>query len=368
MADVIGRERGQMLLIASLIVATSFVGLALVVNGAIYTENLSTRETSGEAERVAENRQLAADDLQELIDRSNAAVIEDNFSAVENGYNDDLAVWSDSLERQYQRTGRFVEYRPNGTVEGTHIQQTNASRNFTAGGSDAGKEDWTLVDDTTRAGEFEMVMHRSSLLDVTVTSNLSIIRDDAFNVLIENETGSQWRIYFFRDPLGNGYLMTEGPNGFNVTLTLSATDIASLDSNAYCPSSDTDVSIDVVNATFGGERCPQLGFYTDDVTGTSHNISYRNTKTDGIENPVYDPSNGVVGVPEYLVSPDDRVTGTYNLTVNKNATRTPYYAPTSGDDPNAKAVIYEASVDAEFRSESVVYRNENLRARWSEVT
>ena len=59
--------------------------------------------------------------------------------------------------------------------------------------------------------------------------------------------------------------------------------------------------------------------------------------------------------------------GTYNLTVNKNATRTPYYEPTSGDDPNAKAIIYEASVDAEFRSESVVYRNENLRARWSEV-
>ena len=367
MADVTGRERGQMLLIGSLIVATSFVGLALVVNGAIYTENLSTRETSGEAERVAENRQLVADDLQELIDKSNAAVIKDNFSAVENGYNDDLALWSGSVERQYQRTGRFVEYQPNETVEGTRIQQTNASRNFTAGGSDAGQEEWTLVNDTTRAGEFEMVMHRPSLLNVTAAPDLSAIRDDAFNVLIESETGSQWRIYFFRGLLGNGYLMTEGPDGFNVTVTLGTPSIASLDSNAYCRSSDTDVSIDVVNATFGGERCPQLGFYTDDVVGTQHNISYQNTKTNGIENPVYDPLNPVVGVPEYLVSPDDRVTGTYNLTVNKNATRTPYYAPTSGDDPNAKAVIYEAGVDAEFRSESVVYRNENLRARWSEV-
>ena len=48
MADVTGRERGQILLVASLVVATSFVGLALVVNGAIHAENLSTRETSGD--------------------------------------------------------------------------------------------------------------------------------------------------------------------------------------------------------------------------------------------------------------------------------------------------------------------------------
>ena len=48
MADVTGRERGRMSLVASLIVTTSFVGLALVVNDAIYTENLSTRETSGD--------------------------------------------------------------------------------------------------------------------------------------------------------------------------------------------------------------------------------------------------------------------------------------------------------------------------------
>ena len=80
MADVTGRERGQMLLIGSLIVATSFVGLALVVNGAIYTENLSTRETSGEAERVAETQQFAVNDLQELIDRSNAAVTGESLS------------------------------------------------------------------------------------------------------------------------------------------------------------------------------------------------------------------------------------------------------------------------------------------------
>ena len=48
MANVTGRERGRMSLVASLIVAASFVGPALVVDDAVYTENLSTRETSGD--------------------------------------------------------------------------------------------------------------------------------------------------------------------------------------------------------------------------------------------------------------------------------------------------------------------------------
>ena len=364
MADVSRRERGQILLIASLIVATSFVGLALVVNSAIYTENLSTRETGSEAERVAENQQLAANDLQELIDRSNAAVTENNFAPVRNSYTDDLALWSDSVERQYQRTGRFVEYQPNETVEGTRIQQTNASRNFTAGGSDAGTAEWTLVNDTTRAGEFEMTVDRTDLLDAPAALALDAIFGETFNVVIENEAGQKWVVYLFQDdsPVSDAaYVMVKPPGGFSFDPG-SISNLNSLPADDYCTTTGENVSLDLVEGTFDGEECSDLSFYTDDVTGTPHNVSYRNTKTDGIENPTW-PAAG----PEYLISPDDRVTGMYNLTVDTRADRAPYYGPTSGDDPNAKAVIYEASVDAEFRSESVVYRNENLRARWSEV-
>ena len=356
MADVSRRDRAQMLLIVSLLIASVLVGLALVVNSAIYTENLATQETSSEAEWVAENRQLAANDLQELIDKSNAAVTDDDFTAVENGYTDDLAVWNRSLERQYQRTGRFVGCRPNETIEGTRIQQTNASRNFTAGGSAAGKAEWTLVNDTTRAGEFEMTVDRTKLLSAPAGYVLDTIFGEAFNVVIENETGHQWRVYLFQDGTvaSNGaYLMVETPGSFE--FDPDTDDMSNISRADYCTTTDEDVSLDLVEGTFNGEECSDLSFYTDDVTGTPHNISYANTKTSALDSPLLDP-------PE-----KDRVTGTYNLTIDIRADRTPYYAPTSGDDPNAKAIIYEASVDAEFRSESVVYRNENLRARWSEV-
>lgn len=353
MADVTGRDRAQILLITSLLIATVFVGLALVVNSGIYTENLATRETSSEASEVAENQQLVERDLQDLIDRSNAAVTDDDYTAVKNGYDSDLALWSTSLERRYGSTGRFVEYREKNTVEGTRIQQTDIDRNFTAGGSIAGQEEWTLVNETEEAGRFELLIQRPSLLDAT-GHTLDNVLGEAFNIVVEAEDGDEWHIYFFRGISPNtGYILVEDPSGFGLTLSLS--DLSDLDDTNSCASTDGDISVDLVNASFGGEHCSELEFYTDEVTGTSHNVSYRNTKTDG----------SLVGLS--LTEPEPRVNGTYDVIVDERADRAPYYGPTSGDNPTAKAIIYEASVTAEFRSEGVVYENDELAAEWSLV-
>lgn len=350
MADVTGRDRAQILLITSLLIATVFVGLALVVNSGIYTENLATRETGSETSEVAENRQLVERDLQSLIDRSNAAVTGDDYTAVKNGYDSDLALWSTSQERRYGTTGRFVEYQEKNTVEGTRIQQTNMSRNFTAGGSVAGQEEWSLVNGTTEAGEFDMVIQRDSLLDGT-GETLDNVLGEAFNIVVEIDGGDQWRIYFFRGVLPDtGYLMVEDASGYGIDITTNT--LSDLDDTNSCASTDGDISVNVTNASFGGEHCSELEFYTNDVTGATHNISYRNTRTDGT----------LLGI-----GSGDRVNGTYNVTVDKRADRAPYYDPTSGDNPNAKAIIYEASVTAEFRSEGVVYENEELKAKWSLV-
>lgn len=353
MADVTRRDRAQILLITSLLIATVFVGLALVVNSGIYTENLATRSTGEEASQVAENQQLVERDLQGLIDRSNAAVTDDDYTAVENGYDDDLALWSTSLERRYGKTGRFVEYREKSTVEGTRIQQTDVDRGFTAGGSLAGQEEWTLVNETEEVGRFELLLQRPSLLDAT-THTLDNVLGEAFNVVIETGDGDEWHVYFFRGVLPDtGYVLVEDPSGFGLTLSLS--DLDDLDDTNSCASTDGDISVDLLNASFGGEHCPELEFYTDEVTGTAHNVSYQNTETDG----------SLLGLA--LTDPEPRVNGTYDVIVDTRADRAPYYDPTSGDDPTAKAVIYEASVTAEFRSEGVAYENDELAAEWSQV-
>jgi hypothetical protein len=362
MADVTGRERGQMLLIASLIVATSFVGLTLVVNSAIYTENLSTRETSSDTTESLEHVQLVERDLQELIDKSNAAVTGDDYNAVKNGYKSDLVLWSNSQERRYGATGRHVNYKQEYITEGTRIQQTNASRNFTAGNKSAGKAEWTLVNDTTRAGEFEMTVDRTDLLDAPAALTLDALFGETFYIEIVDEAGQKWEVYIFQDDSvasDTASVVVRPPGGFDFSLS---DPLSSLDPDDSCTTTGENVSLDLVEGTFDGEECSDLSFYTDNVTGTPHNISYRNTKTGGgIFPDLTDP------ISDITIPPDDRVTGTYNLTVDTRADRTPYYDPDSGDDPNAKAVIYESAVTTEFRTSQTQHSNEYVSAKWSRV-
>ena len=349
MADVSRRDRAQMVLITSLLIASVFVGLALVVNSAIYTENLATRETSSDTTESLEHVQLVERDLQKLVDRSNAAVTGDDYNAVKNGYESDLALWASSQERRYGATGRHVSYQQEYTTEGTRIQQTDIDRNFTAGGSVAGKDEWSPVNGTTEAGEFEMTIQRLSLLDAT-TATLDEMVAEAFNIVVENETGHQWRIYIFRGGSPDtGYVLVEEPGE---DFSILDTDFVDYTTGA-CKSADGDVPMDLVNSSWGGAHCSELEFYTEDVIGTTHNISYRNTKTDG----------GALGIAD----PEDRVNGTYNITVDTRADRTPYYNPDSGDNPDAKAIIYEAAVSIEFRTRQTRHGNEDLSAKWSRV-
>lgn len=352
MADVTGTDRGQLLLITALLLAVVFVALAILVNSGIYAENLATRKTGSESGEVAQNQDVLGEDLQDLIGESNEAVTEDNYTAVKDGYDDDLETWATSQERRFGSTGRFVQYERQTEIEGTLIRQTDIDRNYTAGGSIAGQVNWSLVNETTAAGQFEFLVQRPSLLDAT-DEVLDDVLGESFHLLVETTSGDRWRIYFFRGlSPATGYLLVEEPGGFSLDLSQTLDD---LDDGNFCASTDGDISVDVVDGTFGGEDCPQLDFYADQVTGTSHNISYRNTKTDA----------SLLGLS--LSDPEARVNGTYTLTVRKHADRTPYYAPTTGDDPHAKAIIYEASVSVEYRSSDMVYRNMQINATWDPV-
>lgn len=349
MADVTPADRGQILLISALVIATVFVGLAVVVNSGIYTENIATRETGSEAGAAALAQQSLSLDLQELIDHSNAVVAADDYAAVTNTYDDDLDAWAEGQERRYGRTGRYVEYTKQSTVEGTRIHQENASRNFTAGGSISGESDWTLVDGATRAGVFELVIQRESLLD-SATYLLSDVLDTAFYISIETDSGETWNIYFVRGlSPEQGILFVERPSGFSLDLDETLDD---LDASNVCTSTEGTITVDVANASFGGTHCKQLEFYQDDVVGSPHQISYNNTETGG----------GVLGL-----DLEPRVVGTYDVIVDTRADRTPYHGPTTSRDPTANAVIYEASVEMTYRSSSVTYQNTGLEAKWSKV-
>lgn len=358
MADV---ERGQLILVTGLLIAVLLVGLALVVNSAIYTENLSTRESSDESREALEQRNIVESDVQSLIDAANENATTNDYGVVRDAFVDGLRLWNDSQRAEKLRTGRLASTELSSTTEGTQIQQTDASRNFTAGGTVAGDPDWTLVEDTTEAGPFVLDVDRASLLDISdfddgsLSDPLAAVADNAFHVAVETPSGT-WKVYLFRDGgAGEVYLYVVSP-GDDLEGVDELSGISSLFSNScVAGATGSSATVDFREPQFGTDAtdCPELGFYNTSALGTEHDIHYRNART------------SATGLG--LLGEGDRAKGTYEIVVDTRADRTPYYAPASSDDPRARTIIHTVTVDAEFRSDGVVHGSDDIEAEWSVV-
>ncbi|PSQ32508.1 hypothetical protein BRD11_06770, partial [Halobacteriales archaeon SW_12_69_24] len=100
-------DRGQLLVIIALVLGTVFVALAVVVNGAIFTENLATRETvdsgratafTGDVERAIEVR----------YDRTNANG-SNTVADARSMFDDDVEAWADQRSSVAATEGGFFD-------------------------------------------------------------------------------------------------------------------------------------------------------------------------------------------------------------------------------------------------------------------
>jgi hypothetical protein len=105
-------ERGQLILVAGIALAILFVALALLVNAAIYTDNLATRGGDSAAEPLAYQAGVV-DSVGGLIDAENAAG--NDFSTIRDNVVDGVVVVDDTLRRYHLRRGA----RTNTTADST---------------------------------------------------------------------------------------------------------------------------------------------------------------------------------------------------------------------------------------------------------
>lgn len=359
MADV--RERGQLIVVTALVLAAVLIALALVVNSAIYTENIASRDTGVESEHVQEERHLVEEDLQRLIDRANRETEADDWTSVESSFTNGHTHWEEMLRDRASMNGRSVTTTVQSTTQGTHVRQTNGSRNFTAGGAIEGDPDWTIAHDATEAGPFRLDIERASLLDVdgfdTLTEPVAAVSGNAFYVSIENATG-EWRVYMFRDSVNSTvYLYTVGPGDDNLTEQFDQLEGGLLDADGTCVAGATgeSVTLDLREPRFGDDAvdCEAIEFYENRTVGTPHDIRYRNART----------SANDLG----LLGEDDRARGTYEVVVDVEADRTPFHQPDSGTSPHATAVVHTATISMEYRSTELSFRSTTVSASWSVV-
>jgi hypothetical protein len=299
-----GRDRAQVLLVTAFALAVAFVALSVVINGAIFTQNLATRGDTAGGDDALQYRQQTEQMVGDLLEEVN-----DDYAGAGSGttrtseLRTALSDLGNASSYQQSVTGRAVDYSYSGATNGTRVSQ-NAAGNFRSSG---GMENWTVVQGVPDTRAFDIY--------VDDTDDLEDPDDNPFTVHLEDTSSSDsWRMVIAED------------SDINLTVTyVDGSDSFSQTCTAPDPSSD-DLTVNVTAGLLAGQPCDALDF--------ARNVS----GTDGL------------GTYDIRFNNTDNVYGEYELTVNATSG--------VGSVPNAEEVLYSTTVDYTYRTANLVYETD----------
>ncbi|MFB6085754.1 MAG: hypothetical protein ABEJ84_02940 [Halodesulfurarchaeum sp.] len=176
-----GRSRGQILLVAAFAMAIIFVALALILNTAIYTENLATRETVGGHE-VLDFQESVIEVGAVLLRRTNAE--ESTYQTLRSTYRERIRNYSDAELAHALTRGTIRNVTLLETHNGTLLNQSTVS-NFE---NEGGNSTWQLVHGVTdaRAVRFEVTdVDSNATLRINATNG-----SETWGLLVNESNGS----------------------------------------------------------------------------------------------------------------------------------------------------------------------------------
>ncbi|GGN96763.1 MULTISPECIES: DUF7261 family protein [Haloarcula] len=271
MADLNRDDRGQIILIAAFALAVTFVALALIVNSAIFTENLASRgETAGSDDALAmramveTNAGYALDDANRYNYSTDSVRDEAITFAVNNT--------SMQTEQQQAMTGTLVNvsYRPGdpgANVDGRRIAQNSSTGDdFT---STSGSANYVVAEDVTRSGIAGENATRAFVINASeidgsnnATSFEIEVRDDS---LAASGNTNTWQMHIWN------------PTGDVVRVVVVKNDGGSVTREACeVTKKHSFVRIDVTGGTVAAEPCDALG-----ITSSGENMHFAAGAPDG---------------------------------------------------------------------------------------
>lgn len=355
-------SRGQMILMGALVLAVLFVGLALVLNSAIYTENISTRDVGGSAEAFSEDpptEERLFRSLSQANYHSETADYDDRLSVVEAN----VSTWGTQQSSQSARSGRVRSSDIGASTEGTRITQSEHGEFMPADENlvDAllgteldplgltGRTSWlTAKDVESRA--FEATVEKESLKQVDSLQLGDLINwildgNDPFSVVFEDDE-TLWNVYLVEYDDGNGdtevaAVVTEDDGdeemvgtclleGETATINFGSNDLRTDEERVSCPALSFTDDLDRHNIYFTGgtnaEGTYQFIIDKDEETFNSEiNEEYSNLIDDllGLIDCVLNPLDPLClfedSSPEvYSEDPDDEpytTSGVYSVSV-----------------------------------------------------
>lgn len=323
-----GEHRAQLVLVAGFVLAVTFVALALLLNSAIFAENLATRQTGGtgaEAEQISGSVDRA---LEEQVRQINDNSTVYNHRVLRRQLSETTDNWSDLTNRQLSVDGTLLRASIQDTTNGVRIRHTDATEEWV---NRPGASDWTVYHDTPAEDVlwYRFTVDREGLLRATLGNTLGAVFDNVFHIRITNESGTTWNVYVFRGNLldDNVYVMAGRDADFDLT------DPFYNEVSNSCIANSEEVTVELWRGTVNGVSCDELSFVRN-ISGEV-TVEYRNSDS-------------------FL---DDQ-TGTYEISLNTTTgvDESDFYnSSVSTDSPHILSTFTRVEVERQIQRPDSVY-------------
>jgi len=248
-------DRGQLLLVAGLVMAVSLVALVVLLNASIYSENLATRGIEAADGEPLEIRAAAVDGTGTLIDATNRER-PDSYGSAETAVEDGITDLDGRLARTAAERGGISQLNPtgDGLREGRYV----------AGSVD----DSAAVRDAERTRAFVFAVGEPSLPDASASTAPGTAVTVVFNRTGSNTTHE---VYVY-DP-------DDGSDEAAVATATNGTD-----ATETCRLETVDggrLPVDLTAGTIDGEPCP--GIWPAELRGDADPYDIEFANADGVD-------------------------------------------------------------------------------------
>lgn len=368
------RDRAQMVLITALLLATILVGLALVLNSAIYAENQATRRSGvGGSDAVQFQTQMEADAAAAL----RAANVDDfgTYGEYETAYEESITEWRQSISRSEARRGIAVsvDRTTNPYTRGTRVVQDGTGDFEPYEGSLTGNllstitlEHWLVAHDT-RFRNVRMTFREDSGTTVLATSvSIGDVEDAFLDLDADTDldiASSPFTVVF--ETSGDGdkqidyaYSVYEADSG-KVAVTVYDGSTAET-----CTTDESEPTLDLATRTFGSEYCEPLEAFTQENLGGGPSGTYDMYYVEGDN--AYGTYEFVADDPwsDYQTSVKEESKSLLGLTCVLSDCADPFMDANanSGETsvPRTEQAIYSAEMDLDMDSGKLTYSREDI--------
>lgn len=322
-----GRDRGQMLLVAAFGVAVMLVVLALVLNTAIYTENIATRgsDISGgkDAVRYQASTQQAVGGTIDYVNYHNNSTADSDgdYAVLREPVRWGVWNYSNMSGRQQAADSIVTNVSLQRQSKGTRVYQ-NRDGNFS---SESDDRNWTVVEDT-RGVRNLTIDATDELEQYDPADNSPVKSSPLFFVNFTDDPSGEWyRIYLFED--------ADDPDVAVVQVATKSGGFVGQCTAEY--GSDRRVTLEVTAGIFDGEPCSPLH-----VVGNAYTDAFDvrfNDSTDGSDN--------------------DLITGRYSLVTNRSYANVGTVSAT-GPLPDKTRASYSATVHVVYESKRLYFETD----------